>query len=418
MSESQWSTANSLTTKASYIPNSEEAMLSASDKAAEDYFGSVIAIDDTGIRVIVGSYGADPSGINYGGKAYIFTRTGSTWSQEAILTANTVVAAEYFGFAVAITGAGDRVIIGARGATATAPYSGAVYVFIRSGTTWTQESRFGGANGSANDQFGYSVAVDSNGDRIAIGAPSANPGSIQDAGAVYIFRRNVSTWIQEAYLSPSEINSGIAFGQSTIDITSDGTRMIAGAPYLTAGGISGNGRAYVFVRSGTTWSQEQIIANSDAPATYDNYGSNVAISGDGTRLVIGCLGKEYGGYTDAGACYVYSRSGSSWSFERKILSSTINSYSNFGGAIAINNNGSRIAIGETTIQPGTKKGAVHTYVRSGTAWSFETKITASQAFTGIGGSIDIASDGFRIASGNSSSEVAGVVNAGAAYIFS
>lgn len=417
MSVSQWSSTNSFTTKASYIPNSEEAMLSASDKAAEDYFGSTIAIDDTGTRVIVGAYGVDTNSLSYAGKAYIFVRSGSTWTQEAILKANTPATAGYFGFSVAITGSGDRVAIGAYGADGSIASSGTLYIFNRSGTTWTQEARFAAGSLNANDQFGYCVAIDSTGDRVAVGAPM-NDLNASDGGVVFIFKRNVTTWTQEARIVPSEINTNIQFGTS-LDITSDGSRIVAGAPFLVAGSITANGRAYVFVRSGTTWSQEQIIANSDAPATYDNYGSKVAISGDGTRLVVGCLGKEYSSYTDAGACYVYSRSGSSWSFERKLISSTVNSYSNFGGAIAINNNGTRIAIGEGTVQAGSKKGAVHTYTRSGTTWTFETKIIASQAFTGIGASVDITSDGSRIASGNHSSEVvAGMPNAGAAYIFS
>lgn len=254
MSTSQWSSTNSFTTKASYIPNSEEAMLSASDKATEDYFGSAIAIDATGTRVVVGAYGADTNSLNYAGKAYVFVRSGTTWTQEAMLKANTPVASEYFGFSVDITAAGDRVAITAYGANGATTSSGVVYIFTRSGTSWTQEARFSSSTSLANDQFGYSCAIDSNGDRLAIGAPYANPSGFNDAGIVYIFKRNVATWTQEAAIVPSESNTNIQFGKSTIGITNDGSRLVAGAPNLTAGGITGNGRAYVFVRSGTTWS--------------------------------------------------------------------------------------------------------------------------------------------------------------------
>lgn len=186
MSTSQWSSTNNLTTKSNYIPNSEEAMLSASDKAAEDYFGSTIAIDDTGTRVIVGAYGADTNSLNYAGKAYIFVRSGSSWTQEAILKANTPAITEYFGFNVAITGSGDRVAIGAYGANGSIASSGALYIFNRSGTTWTFETKIIASQGFTG--IGTSVDITSDGSRIASGNYfSEVVAGMPNAGAAYIF---------------------------------------------------------------------------------------------------------------------------------------------------------------------------------------------------------------------------------------
>src|SRR6478672_316566 len=227
-------------------------------------------------------------------------------AQQAYVKASNTGAGDRFGSSIAISG--DTVVVGAQAEASaangvngnqsdnSAPNAGAAYVFVRNGTTWTQQAYLKASNSGANDFFGISVAI--SGNTVVVGAQleaSAATGingnesdnSATNAGAAYVFVRNGTTWTQQAYLKASNTEAFDRFG---IRAAISGDTAVIGAigEDSAATGINGNqsdnsatdaGAAYVFVRNGTTWTQQAYLKASNAGA-FDDFGYSVAISGD------------------------------------------------------------------------------------------------------------------------------------------
>ncbi|MDB6131952.1 MAG: Integrin alpha beta-propellor repeat protein, partial [Verrucomicrobiales bacterium] len=329
---------------------SQQAYLKASNTGAEDYFGSVAVSGDT---VVVGASGEDSNatGVNgnqadnsaqWSGAAYVFVRSGATWSQQAYLKASSTGAEDYFGV-VAVSG--DTVIVGARGedssatgvngnqADNSAENSGAAYVFVRSGTAWSQQAYLKASNTGADDQFGQSVAV--SGDTVVAGAgresskaigvngdQDDNSASASGSGAAYVFVRSGTTWSQQAYLKASNTEWEDNFG---VSVAVSGDTVVVGAYWESSGatGVNGDqvdnsaprsGAAYILVRSGATWSHHAYLKASNT-GFEDNFGLSVAVSGD--TVVVGAVNEASnatgvnGDQTDnsarwSGAAYVFT----------------------------------------------------------------------------------------------------------------
>jgi len=170
----------------------EEVILSASDKAAFGTFGFSVSV--SGDTAIVGANGATSGAFNAAGQAYVFTRSGNTWSQQQILSASDKSASAAFGFSVTVSG--DTAIVGARFADPNGiSNAGQAYVFTRSGSTWSQQQILSASDKSTNAHFGFSVTV--SGDTAIVGARAADPGGTSDAGSAYVFTRSGSTWSQQ-----------------------------------------------------------------------------------------------------------------------------------------------------------------------------------------------------------------------------
>jgi len=317
-----------------------EAALKASNAERSDDFGRTVAID--GDTIVVGADGEDSaaSGVNgtspgpednsqsASGAAYVFRRSGTSWTQEAYLKASNTGPGDGFGHSVAI--AGDTIAVGAAnedsaatGVNGSSPgqddnsmaSAGAVYVFHRSGTSWTQEAYVKASNTGASDLFGDSVAL--SGDTLVVGAsgedsaatgvdgiaPGPGDNSKADSGAAYVFHRTDGAWAQQAYLKPSNTGVGDHFGES-VGVWLD--TVVVGARFEDGGGRGINpvspgpdddsapdsGASYVF-RRGATWFQAAYVksANSDAG---DGFGSSVAIGPD--TIAVGAPGED--------SCYV------------------------------------------------------------------------------------------------------------------
>src|SRR5205807_436508 len=157
--------------------------------------------------------------------------------QQGKLTASDAAAGDQFGYSVAIYG--STAVIGAYQKNSN---TGAAYVFVLSGTTWSQQAKLTASDAAAGDDFGYSVAI--SGSTAVIGAYDKN----SDAGAAYVFVRSGTTWSQQAELTASDAAAGNDFGTS---VAISGSTAVIGAPHNN----SFTGAAYVFVRSGTIWSQ-------------------------------------------------------------------------------------------------------------------------------------------------------------------
>ena len=323
----------------------EEAKLTASDGEASHYFGGSVALH--GDLALVGASRADESR----GAVYVFVRSGTTWAQEAKLTASDGAEDDSFGGSVALDG--ERALIGASGDDNR---RGAAYVFVRSGTTWTEEAKLTASDGEPWNSFGGAVALD--GERALVGARNAN----ESYGAAYVFVRSGSTWTEEAKLTPSDINDeeeGGNFGQS---LALDGERALVGADATD----EYRGVAYVFVRSGSTWTEEAKLTASDGEPD-DGLGGAVSLDGD--RALVSAYGVD----SYRGAAYVFVRSGSTWAEEAKLTASDGEAWDTFGGSVSLD--GARALVG--SYYTDDSRGAAYVFVRSGSTWTEAVKLTAS-----------------------------------------
>jgi uncharacterized repeat protein (TIGR01451 family) len=344
-------TMNPITSKAApQTPNQSAATsdwqqiakIQASDAANESIFGYSVGI--SGDYVVVGE------GLNgLFGNAYIFHNDGTTWVQQAELNASDPALGKNFGDSVAING--DTAIIGAPGDN---QWTGAAYVFTRTGATWTQQAKLTADDGVVADEFGFSVAL--SGDTAVIGASYAGNGW---AGQAYVFSRSGTTWTQQAELLASDGAPEDQFGWS---VAVSGNTAVVGSVYDDGR----TGSAYVYTRTGTTWTEQQKLTASDA-APEDAFGGSVSI--DGNTAVIGAGWKD----TFMGAAYVYTRSGTTWTQQAKINASDGGNGDEFGTAVCLS--GDKIVVGARFVNVWT--GAAYIFSRTGTTWTQEQRINAS-----------------------------------------
>jgi hypothetical protein len=342
--ETDWSTAT------------QQQELIASDAAAGDNFGSSAAIDgDTAV------FGAFLEGT--GGSAYVFTRSGTTWTQQAKLTGSTVVSGDEFGYSVAISG--DTIVVGARAESSTDDaYNGDAYVFTRSGTTWSQQAKFSDTLSSGNSHFGYSVDIDGN--TIVVGAPMDSPGTSDHRGRCHIYTRSGTSWSLQQSLASSTGDDYAYFGA---DVAIDGDTVVVGSSVEDSSGNNNCGAAYIFTRSGTSWSQQERFAPTTATNAY--FGNAVDISGD--TAIIGAYGESN---TGRGVVRIYTRSGTSWSLEQTLLSRT-GTNEMFGMPVDIEDD--VCVIGQQT-----NYGGAYVYSRTGTTWTYEKTIIPTSASNTVG----------------------------------
>ncbi len=356
----------------------QQAELTAADGVRGDQFGVSVAI--SGNTAVVGA----PYGASSKGAAYVFVRSGSTWTQQVKLTADDGAPGDLFGISVSISG--NSVIVGAHG---KASLQGAAYAFNRSGSTWTQEATLTASDRAPGDAFGFSVSLD--GDKAAIGAFGKNGGQ----GAAYVFTRSSGDWMQEAKLGGLNVRFDSQFGNS---ISLSGETVVVGTKLKSAF----PGSAYVFVRSGTTWNQQ---AKLDSPFDSDNngFGLSVAVSGD----TIVC--SEPFDSQHFGEAWVFTRSGTTWTPQPKLTASDGAASDAFGSAVALQGD---VALVASSAKAGGK-GAAYAFFRTGGAWNQVAILNGSPASTGdaFGSALAINGDTAIVgASGKNASQ-------GAAYIF-
>ena len=418
---SDWSPAISFSTKVTFLPANESAILTANDKATTDLFGYAVDISNNGTRVVIGAYQADPSALNDAGKAYIFGLSETIWAQEAILTAADQTAVSNFGMSVAITELGDRVIMGANLANPDSVNdAGAAYIFSRSGTTWTQEAMISANDKVGVDWFGLSVSIDAAGSRVIVGAYLADPGGLHAAGKAYIFSRAGTVWTQEAILTASDKVTLDRFAYS-VDMDGTGDRVVIGAYSADPGSLTDAGKAYVFVRSGTTWTEEAILTASDQAAD-DQFGISVSIDGTGTRIAVGSYLANPDTLSNAGKVYIFTRNVATWTEEAILTASDKAIGDIFGTSVSFSAAGDRIIIGAKSGDPGgiLTAGKAYLFSRTNTTWAQEAMLSASDKATGdqFGISVAMAGLGSSVAVGAHLADPGGVADAGKVYIFS
>jgi hypothetical protein len=442
-------------------PIAQQARLPTGTNGPEDLFGFSVAV--AGDTVVVGAHGEDSSttGVNStpnenataSGAAYVFTRSGTTWTQQAYLKASNTGAGDSFGFSVAV--AGDTVVVGALGEDSSttgvnstpnenATGSGAAYVFTRSGTTWTQQAYLKASNTGASDAFGRSVAV--SGNTVVVGAhgeDSSTTGvnstpneNATASGAAYVFTRSGTTWTQQAYLKASNTGASDSFGRSvavsgdTVVVGAHGedssTTGVNSTPNESGGG---SGAAYVFTRSGTTWTQQAYLKASNTEAS-DYFGSSVAVSGD--TVVVGAYGEDSSttgvnstpneNATDSGAAYVFTRSGTTWTQQAYLKASNTGASDYFGNSVAVSGDtvvvgaygedSSTTGVNSTPNENATNSGAAYVFTRSGTMWWQKAYLKASSSVPDDALGFSVAVSGDTVVVGDFQG-----VSAGHAYVF-
>eukprot|EP00002_Diphylleia_rotans_P013761 TRINITY_DN2679_c0_g2_i1.p1 TRINITY_DN2679_c0_g2~~TRINITY_DN2679_c0_g2_i1.p1 ORF type:complete len:402 (+),score=53.09 TRINITY_DN2679_c0_g2_i1:54-1259(+) len=247
----------------------EIAILTASNKAAADQFGLSISLTDN--YALSGAYLAKPGSLKGAGSAYVFVRSGTTWTEQAILTASNKAIDSNFGISVSVTD--NYALVGAYYAeTSTVYRAGAAYVFTRSGTTWTEQAILTATDISSFGEFGVSVSLTDN--YALVGARSASPSSIFSAGAAYIFVRSGATWIQQTILTASNKASGDYFGAA---VCNTDNYALVGAFYSSVGSLARAGSAYIYARYGSIWVEQAILTASDKKAD-DMFGYSVSMT--------------------------------------------------------------------------------------------------------------------------------------------
>ena len=293
----------------------EAAKLTASDGAAEDWFG--ISVSVSGDYAVVGAYRDDDNGTN-SGSAYIFYYNGTSWSQQAKLLASDGAAEDVFGISVSVSG--DYAIVGALGDDDNGSASGSAYIFKRSGTSWSEQAKLLASDGAAGDYFGWSVSV--SGDYAIVGALYDNDNGI-NSGSAYIFERSGTSWSQQAKLTASDGAASDLFGSS---VSISGDYAIVGA-YADDDNGSNSGSAYIFKRSGTSWSEQAKLTAADG-AAWDQFGESVSVSGD--YAIVGACWDD-----DNGSAYIFKRDGTNWSEQAKLLAADGAANDRFGYSVSV-----------------------------------------------------------------------------------
>lgn len=322
----------------------------SNDAAAGDKFGSSVAI--SGDTLIVGApESTTPNGLN-SGAAYVFVRDGTGWNQQAKLAANDGAVGDFFGVSVSVSG--DTVVVGAYGDDGSDYFSGSAYVFVRDGTSWTQQAKLFG-NPTLNEQFGTSSAI--SGDTIVVGSAQGN------WGYAYVFVRNGTTWTLQQTL-PARGRS-VAIEWDTI-VVGGGTTL-----YEPDGGL---GTAYIFVRDGSSWVQQaRLTGNQD---DYSTFGSSVSISGD--TVAVGAIGWSNNGAAKTGHAYTFTRSGGNWPLQQVLTASDAAIGDAFGASIAIEGNLLIVGAPQDSA-PTYRQGSAYVYVWDGTRWVEREKLLANDA---------------------------------------
>ncbi len=401
-----------------------------------DDFGGAVAID--GDTLVVGARfedGDDGGTENNSGAAYVFVKSNGAWVEQAYLRASNPGSGDQFGVSVGISG--DTIIVGSHLEDTDTGNSGAVYVYTRTMNVWSFQTMLKASNLGANDFFAYSIAIDTG--TIIIGAykeDGDDSSSLNDYGAAYVFTGAGNSWSQQTKLTAGNFEMGDNFGYS---VSISGNTAVIGA-YKEDGIDDGNqddsGAAYVFLRSGTAWTQQAYLKASNVGAN-DNFGVSVGVSGD--IVVVGAFNED--GDTESlpgsGAAYVYTRTGMVWSGNGVLRADNAGIGDLFGTSVSIDGNSIVVGakfengdgIGGLDNDNAFNAGAAYLFKRTGMVVQ-QTYIKASNADTRDEFGIAVAVSGSTIIVGAQREDSAFVDNpadntfvsdaqgAGAAYVYS
>lgn len=330
-----------------------QATLTDPAGAPEDNFGSSVSM--SGDYVIVGAPNKDVAAKTNQGAALIFYRNGSEWTYQATIVAGDGATGDGFGNSVSISG--SYAVIGARFKDAEGSINkGQAYIFNRTGTAWSEQAVLTASDGAANDNFGQVVSI--SGNYALAGAPRKTVDGKTWAGQVYVFYRMPGLpaqpvfWMLQAILAAEDAGSGDYFGyQAAIS----GNYLIVGALNKDVADMGNAGQAYIFGRTGLQWQQQAVLLANDGSG-FDQFGSGVAIYGD--YALVAANGKTAGANQNQGKAYVFYHSGSSWVQQTTLLASD-GKPDDFFGSVSIS--GTDILVGVPFKETGSETDAGKIY---------------------------------------------------------
>jgi hypothetical protein len=290
----------------------------------------------------------------------------------------------YLGQSVALSG--EMLAAGAPGENAR---QGAVYLWQKEPDGWHEQTRLVAADGRADDEFGFAVAID--GDLLVVGAAYRQ----QAAGTIYIFERQAAGWVEQARLTREAGQNFDLFGY---DVAISGDTVVVGARSVNDPQHGRNtGAVYVYQRQQNEWQQQARLV-SPAPAPTAHFGHAVAVDGD--QIVVGAFGEDDAqNGRKAGSAYIFQRQGQEWHLQTRLTAADGDRYDAFGYAVAID--GDTVAVSASQHHWGHEQflGAVYLFEQQGGNWAEQTKLTPTNSETlgGIvGHSLALAGDALLV----------------------
>ena len=415
--------------------------LKSDDPAKNKKFGYSTALSSDGTTLAVGEQGA----------VKVLVRSGSSWVFQASVKGQFTESSDLFGHSpIALSSDGNTLAVGAYHESSSArgingdqtnndsPASGAVYIFTRSGTAWSQKAYIKASNADRDDRFGTSLALSDDASTLAVGAPQeasngkgVNGGADGDnnapsAGAAYVFTRVADAWQQQAYVKLWASAPYQYFG-SSMAMSGDGSTL---AVRLLTEAV------YVFVKTAQSWTQQSEVTRPDAGSSLD-FGISLGLSGNGAFLAVGAPGESSSAtgvnspaegdesVPQAGAVYLFARSGLNWTRRGYFKASNTDVSDAFGSALALSADGRTLAVGapyESSNATGvngdqisnaaSESGAVYVFAQVGSNWVQQAYVKASNTGTGdmFGSTVLVSADGSMLVVGaiNEASGASGV----------
>lgn len=433
------------------------SLLKASNTDSNDNYGNAVAVSNDGSTIAVSAFKEsgivnDPTANSaaLSGAVYVYRKTNGIWNEVAYLKAPNADDKDEFGYAIALSGDGNTLAVStineASSATGIdgnqldnlAPASGAVYLYVNSGSSWQSQAYIKSSNSNLVDSFGFSVSLDADGTTLLVGAPGEsssaqsingdetdNTGSL--SGAAYVFELQNNQWAQTAYLKSTNSDKLDSFGYD-VALSEDGLTVIVGSPGedSNATSVNGNemdnssdnsGAAYVFVHNGTTWAQDSYLKASNSDSE-DQFGHSVDVNSDGTVIAIGAFNEASdseinGNESDnsasgAGAAYLFYKSQAGWQQEDYIKAVNSDASDHFGSDVQLSSNGKALVVGapneasssqgldgDVQLNDASAAGAVYLFTDVEGTWQQTEYIKSrnTDAGDGFGSAIAISGDG-------------------------
>jgi MYXO-CTERM domain-containing protein len=377
----------------------EQQKLVPSSGALDDFFGMSLSL--SGDTIVVGAFMDDAGASANQGSAYVYSRSGITWTEQQKLTASDGAEGDNFGLPVDL--AGDRLVIGARNSDSPLVDQGSAYLFTRSLGAWTEHQKLTAPDGAGQDLFGISAAL--SGDTLLVGASQDDVGVNPDQGSAYVFVDQAGHWTPQQKLLAGDLDGrpGDLFGAS---LALSGGTAIAGAVWGDVAGHVNQGSAYVFVHNSLGWGLQQKLTAPDGGA-HDGFGGAVALSGD--TAVVGARTDEEG----RGSAYVFARQAGIWSLQQRLVAADGQPGDEFG--ISVRLDGDTLAVG--AYGDDGARGSVYLFTLSGGTWSEQQKLTAADAESGDGFGLSLALSGDTLVVGAYQDDVGAATDQGSAYVF-
>lgn len=395
-----------LTTQSAYAENIiEQAKLLGSDSTTNDFFGYSVALSED--TAIIGAFRVDSEKNKDVGAAYIFVRSNNTWKQQAKLMALDGKGGDTFGGNVAISG--DTAVIGVirDDDDIKGKDSGSAYIFKRTGSNWSQQAKITAIDASEGDAFGWSIGLSD--DTLVLGAPRDDDKG-KDSGSVYVFTRTGDTWKQQTKITAEDGSEGDVFG---ISAAISGDTILVGADLNEEKGFNA-GAAYVFTRSKGVWTQQTKLTANDG-AEGDIFGVRVALE-DNTALISARRDDDSIMGVDSGSAYIFTRSGNTWSQQAKLKAPDGAADDRFGRSVALSGNNALIGAMFQDEQ-GENSGSAYLFKRSGNTWYFKAQLIPKDGSKGdvFGWNVALLNNTALISANRDNDKGE---NSGSAYIFS